>query len=162
MDVGSISAAISATSTAFEMISINLAAHDDAKITAVIKGLEELMTEVNNALFELAMKNLSAAEEIQVLKARNHELEINVMNLEQWIRERTQYRLSELSKGVFAYAYQSTPPDDTPPHYLCQPCMDNKAKKAVLQRAERGDSVYLTCPECHNDYPSGEVPPFMI
>lgn len=101
-------------------------------------------------------------DEIETLKDGKRQLGTRVAELEHQKSEREKYDLHELSEGVFVLAEIETSNDRRGPHYLCQPCMDNAAKKAVLQRKASNSQYVAVCPICKNEYPIGEDIPVMF
>ncbi len=117
-------------------------ARDDAKAKS---ALMELTLKLN----EVSISALASTEKAMTLQNALREVQDENRALQLQAEERQRYTLAELCPG--AYAYKRKPAqegDDTPPHYLCQPCYD-KGVKAVLrfQEARTGTDAHYTCPE---------------
>ncbi|WP_250483278.1 hypothetical protein [Caballeronia sp. GaOx3] len=156
MDVQTLSAALSSARTAFELVRSAAALRDDAKITAALEDLQNRIIDVQNTALQVQEKISSLLDEKQALKDGKRELSARIAELEKQRSERESYDLHELSEGVFVLAELNSSKTGRSPHYLCQPCMDNAAKKGVLKRAQVAYEYVLVCPICKNDYPTGE------
>ena len=146
-----ISDAISAFSAIIELAKTAMSARDSTK--------------VEEALFELKVKYLSAMEgslqlqgQIAALQGDKAALQSKLLvnkqllldtqaeldQLKDSLAERKHYALYEIEAGIFCYRYKTGADDEqTPAHYLCQPCWDS-GKKSILRMFT--DMIYL-CPE---------------
>ncbi|MFM0328056.1 kinetochore Spc7 family protein [Caballeronia glebae] len=156
MDIGSISAALGSTKAVIDLAKTALAARDDAKLAEAIHTLNERIFEIQNAALQLQEKASAARDEIESLKDGKRQLSARIAELEHQRSERESYDLHELSEGVFVLAEVNPPKNGRNPHYLCQSCMHNSAKKGVLKRGHVSFQYVLSCPICKNDYPTGE------
>lgn len=162
VDVPTISAALGALKTSIDLFKGAVAVHDDAKISDALKEVKDRIFEVQNASLQAQEKMSTMRDEIETLKNGKRQLETRVAELVQHKSEREKYELRKLSEGVFVLAEIEAREDGRSPHYLCQPCMDNEAKKAVLQRKTSGFQYVMVCPVCKNEYPTGEDIPVMF
>jgi len=146
-----ISDAISTFSAIIELAKTAMSARDSAK--------------VEEALFELKVKYLSAMEgslqlqgQIAALQGDKAALQSKLLvskqllldtqaeldQLKDSLAEREHYALYEIEAGIFCYRYKTGADDEqTPEHYLCQPCWDS-GKKSILRMFT--DTRYI-CPE---------------
>ncbi|EHK65970.1 hypothetical protein [Achromobacter arsenitoxydans] len=135
---------------------VAVAARDDHQIAQVEQRLTRVLLDVTSAGLELQQKVQAGIDTERALKDRVRELEEQVADLVKRAAERERYKLAPLSEDVFALALKEECAGTDPHHHLCQPCMDNRGKKATLQRKTKGFMIYLTCPECSYDYPTGK------
>jgi hypothetical protein len=156
MDVSTISATLGALKTSIDFVRSAVAARDDAKIADALKDINDRIFQVQNAALQAQEKMSAMRDEIETLKDGKRQLGARVTDLEKNKSEREKYDLHELSKGVFVLAEIEPSDDSGSPHYLCQPCMDNTSKKAVLQRKTSNFQYVAACPVCKNEYATGE------
>lgn len=156
MDVATISATLGALKTSFDLAKSAVAARDEAKLADALKDINDRIFQVQNASLQVQEKMSSMRDEIETLKDGKRQLGTRVAELEHQKSEREKYELHELSQGVFVLAEVEPRQDGRSPHYLCQPCMDNSSKKAVLQRTYRSFAYFAVCPVCKNEYMTGE------
>lgn len=156
MDISTISGALSATKTAFDLLGLATQSRDDAKIKEALRALNDRIIDVQNSALHLQEKLATRQEECEAVKDSERQLKARLVDLESQRHQRAQYSLHELSKDVFVLAPNATHESPTPAHYLCQGCMDNAAKQVVLQRAEDFSAINLVCNECKAVYFTGE------
>ncbi|KWI87184.1 hypothetical protein WM08_17265 [Burkholderia ubonensis] len=156
MDVPTISAALGALKTSFDLARTAVAARDDAKLADALRDINERIFQVQNASLQVQEKMSAMRDEIETLKDGKRQLSARITELEHQKSEREKYHLHELSKGVFVLAEKEPSTDGRSPHFLCQPCMDNSSKKAVLNRVYRSYAYFAVCPVCKNEYLTGE------
>ncbi|WP_454871753.1 hypothetical protein [Paraburkholderia xenovorans] len=157
MDIASISAAVSSTKAAFELAKLAISARDDVKLAEAKQLLNERIVDIQMAALQLQEKMSSMRDEIEALKNEKREVSAKVAHLQQRLDQRAQYALEEIHNGAFALAYIEPDDGGDPAHYVCQPCMDNAAKKVVLQRQQKSGRVNLVCHECNAAYFTGET-----
>lgn len=156
MDVATISATLGALKTSFDLAKSAVAARDDAKLASALEAVNDRIFQVQNASLQVQEKMSAMRDEIETLKDGKRQISTRVAELEHQKSEREKYELHELSQGVFVLAEIEPTKDGRSPHYLCQPCMDNASKKAVLQRKTVSFQYVAACPVCKNEYPTGE------
>jgi hypothetical protein len=150
-----IATTLTALRTSLDLTKGAIDARDKAKLAELTQVMNERILDVQNAALDLQGKMFAATSEISSLEDRERQLKAENAQLTAQAAERDKYRLHELSEGVFVLAYKSEAPDGTatePAHYLCQPCMDNEAKKVVLQRKSGPVNVALVCNHCSATY----------
>ncbi|MGT2474576.1 hypothetical protein [Paraburkholderia terrae] len=157
MEIATISATLGALKTSIDLIKSAVAAHDESKISGALKDINDRIFQVQNASLQAQEKMSSMRDEIETLKDGKRQLSARVAELEHQKSDREKYDLHELSEGVFVLAKIEASQNGRSSHYLCQPCMDNVAKKGVLQRESRPFTYILSCPICKYEYPTGEV-----
>lgn len=156
MDISTISGALSATKTAFDLLGLATQLRDAAKIKNAMGVLNDRIIDVQNAALYLQKELAARQEECETTKNDARQIKARVAELERQRHQRSQYSLHELSKGVFVLTPNETHESPAPTHYICQPCMDNVAKKVILQRQENVETVDLVCHECKAVYFTGE------
>jgi hypothetical protein len=134
-----------------------IAARDEHKIAEATQDLNVKILDVQNAALNLQEKASTMRDEIEALKNDKRELNARIAELERKTQERAEYALKEIHEGTFVLAYQKADDNAAPPHYICQPCMDNSAKKVVLQRQKRSGRVNLVCHVCNAVVFTGET-----
>ena len=152
-----LSTGLAAFRSAWDIASAAIASRDEYKITEATQDLTVKIFDVQNAALNLQEKASSMRDEIEALKNDKRELSARIAELEQRREERAQYALNEIHEGAFVLAYQETDGSGAPPHYLCQPCMDNAAKKVVLQQVRGHGRISLHCNECKAVYFTGKT-----
>jgi hypothetical protein len=155
--IATISSALGSLKTALELAKTAVAVRDDNKIAEATQLLNDRIIDVQNAALHLQEKLSTQREDIEALKDEKRELSAKIAELEQRKAERGQYKLHELSPNVFVLASIETGQGGTPAHYLCQPCMDNKAQKVILQAHSSHGKRYAKCTVCGVPYFTGET-----
>ncbi|MBW9336226.1 hypothetical protein FEE59_22165 [Herbaspirillum sp. RU 5E] len=150
--IATISTALGSLKTALELAKTAVAVRDDNKIAEATQLLNDRIIDVQNAALQLQEKLSTLRDDIEALKDDKRELSAKIAELEQRKAERNQYKLHELSPSVFVLASIETGEGGTPAHYLCQPCMDNKSEKFVLQPRDLWGTRYLACTGCTTEY----------
>lgn len=141
---------------AVEFAKTAIVARDHHKVAEAEQRLTRVLVDVQMACLELNQKAQASVDAEYAAKNRVRELEQQVAELAKRAAERERYELTELSEGVHVLAVKEDLKGTEPHHYLCQPCMDNRGKKATLQRGVEGFMIHLACPECGYKYPTGK------
>lgn len=163
MDAASIGAAIGSLKATVDLARTAVAARDDAKIAAATQALNDRIIDVQNAALHLQEKQSTARDEIEALKDEARQLRAQIADLEKKRNDRSRYRLHEFpGQGTFVLALDESVDGAGPAHYICQPCMDNRSQKNVLQRGSRYGSVFLKCPSCEEEYYTGDNVPWGV
>ncbi|MFK2876923.1 hypothetical protein [Rhodanobacter hydrolyticus] len=124
----------------------------NAPLLQQLNAAQQNVFALNAQLFELQNQYLETAQDLAKLK--------------QSAVERDRYALSEITKGVFALKFRGAPASvdgsheglAEPEHFICQPCLDGRGQKVVLQRVTDGwGSIALKCPSCNTELLTGEV-----
>lgn len=160
--ITAIAATLNALRTSLDLAKGAIATRDDMKLAELDKSLHKEIIDVQSAAIELLGKLSTATDEIDALKDRERELRREIAGIKERVAERAKYRLHELTDGIFVLACDAQTNDagtTEPAHYLCQPCMDNEAKKGVLQRKGGPVNVTLVCNLCKASYFTGERHP---
>ena len=108
------------------------------------------VTEMNAEIISAQGYTLSAQQRQMELINRVSELEKEVMSLKEWDTKKDDYELKSIQGTAFAYAMKETVETSEPPHWLCQPCFENR-KKSVLQKQGPGHGEHKPtwrCPVC--------------
>jgi len=161
MVIATISATLTSLKTTVELARTAVAMRDDVKLAEATQALNDRIIDVQNAALQLQEKQSAARDEIEALKDEARQLRTQIAELEQKRNERSRYRLHEFpEEGTFVLALDESVRGADPAHYVCQPCMDNKAQKNVLQRSSEYGRVLLQCPGCEKKYYTGESVPW--
>lgn len=115
----------------------------------------ELLTRVNDITLAMA----ALAEEKDDLQRAKRAAEKQAAELQEALREQSQYALTEVPSGALLYLYQPGGDAQQPAHYLCPRCWDVSKKKSILQ-ASAPDSKARSCYECKGVYWIEPKPPF--
>ncbi len=139
---------IAGAKAALDLLSGAIRARDDARIQAATLELRERLFAMSDIAMAYIEKNASLVSANAALQLAHAELGRVHAELVDRMRERERYVLHDVATGSFVYASQ--PPvqgEQTPAHYLCQPCYD-QGTKAVLRFARASVGVYarLVCP----------------
>ncbi|MEN8511975.1 hypothetical protein [Burkholderia sp. RS02] len=159
MDIATISSAIAGVRNAYELTKTAIAARDDAKLAEARIELTDRIVDVQSAAVTLQEKLTNARSEIDGLKDQLRSANEKIAELERKRAVREQYVLEELAEGVFALASVDRDTSNHPPHYVCQPCMDNNSVTAILQQTGKYGTIKLKCPVCSTEYRTGKHVP---
>jgi len=151
-----LSAALSALNATFQLTKAAIGMRDDAKIADATQKLKEVIVDTTNTVIAIQEKLLSIQEANDAIKSKCRQLEDEKAELHRHMSDRARYSLSKISEGVFALSINDVMQPNELAHYLCQPCMDNRHKKATLQRIVERYEILLVCPECKFKYPTGK------
>lgn len=130
-----------ASTIAKELLSLDISREVSAKAV-----------EMNAAILEAQHSAIAAQTRQMELADRVRQLEEDVVQLKDWDVQKKDYELKNLDGTSFAYVLKDDVETSEPPHWLCQPCFEDK-KKAVLQRTEKNREGRATwgCPICKAD-----------
>lgn len=116
--------------------------------------------ELHSKIIDAQVSALSANEERSALVKTIADLEKEVARLKAWGAEKERYELTNVGRGVFAYAPKSSMNGPGPFHLLCARCYQHD-KKSILQattRLEMRERVHF-CPECKTEFAFSYNPP---
>ncbi|KMJ92470.1 hypothetical protein ACH58_07540 [Achromobacter xylosoxidans] len=150
MDIAS---AFSSLSAAIGLAQNALSARDERKIADAKQEITRVLIEVQNSCLDLQQKLFASAQAERSTEDECRALRQRVAELEKQAADRDRYEMKEIHPGTFVLRLKESAANGEPPHSLCQPCMDNVGKKAVLQ-APYGWDTKLICPECKTEYQS--------
>ena len=156
MVMATISTTLSALKTSVDMAKTAVGLRDDAKIAEATQLLNDRIIDVQNAALQLQEKLSTQRDEIEAFKDDKRELSAKIAELEKRKSEREQYKLHEITEGVFVLALVEGGDNGTPMHYICQSCMDNESKKVVLQKRHSSGRIIFRCPSCETPYNTGK------
>ncbi|THJ52574.1 SlyX family protein [Burkholderia sp. LS-044] len=156
MPIMTITAAIAGLKNTIDIAKAAVAARDELKLAEMQQSINDRVIDVQNAALALQEKQSAARDEIDRLKDELRETAAKLAEVEKKRTDRAQYVLHELTTGVFVLASTMSDATGHPAHFICQPCMDNKAHKAVLQQTGTLGTIKLKCPECSTEYRTGE------
>lgn len=144
-----IATAFTSLSSALSLVQGAATLRDEAKITSATQEVTRVLVEAQSACLDLQQKLFASTQEERAAKDQIRELLTRINQLERKASEKERYALTKLHISTYVYLLKEDAQGDEPVHYLGQPCMDNRGKKAVLQ----GNSTLLICPECKQHYP---------
>lgn len=160
MVIATVSATLAALKTSVDLAQKAIAARDEAKLAESTQLMNERVIDVQNAALQLQEKQSAARDEIEMLKDDLRTMKAKVAELEDWLDQRSHYKLEQLAEGSFAYAYVPSSDDGTPMHWVCQGCMDSLSKKYVLKETKNFVGIgVMTCPSCKHEIYSGRDRP---
>lgn len=87
---------------------------------------------INDVKLELQDHIFAARQALAAADDRIRELEQQIVQFEHWEGEKKRYRLRAIDVHAFAYMLEPGMENGEPPHWLCQPCFENR-KRSVLQ-----------------------------
>ncbi len=97
---------------------------------------------------------LMQSEYGELLKSKN-DLEKELIELKDWEKTKSQYKLKKIASGTFVYSYEDSHDSKDPPHWLCANCYHN-GKKSILQFSTK--AFFYFCPKCKTEihHPNGK------
>ncbi|RQU16260.1 hypothetical protein DF153_21225 [Burkholderia cenocepacia] len=156
MPIMTVTAAIAALKSTVDLAKVAVAARDELKLAEMQQSINDRVIDVQNAALALQEKQSAARDEIDELKEQLRTANAKLAELERKRTDRDQYVLRELTTGVFVLASTVSDASGNPAHFICQPCMDNKSIKAVLQQTGTMGTIKLKCPICTTEYRTGQ------
>lgn len=116
----------------------------------------ELTAEIMSAQASALAAHAAQSE----LADRVRDLEEQVVELEDWHREKERYQLTEVATGVFADATKPGMENGEPPHKICPNCYQQR-RKSILQSYARPTrwqtNSFLRCDACKIEIVTGTV-----
>ncbi|WP_423156463.1 hypothetical protein [Stenotrophomonas maltophilia] len=145
--VGSVGTAIGMAKTALELRDFNASAAAISDASQKVINLQTQLLSALGTLFELQQERAALAQRVR--------------ELEEHRSDRERYSLFEITPGGFVYRLNVSPETAgtgqpggvQSTHYLCQPCLDVRGHKVVLN--ER--AVIWYCPECKASVDNGKT-----
>jgi hypothetical protein len=144
MPLNEITAAIATVKTATDIAKGILSLNKDV---AVNEKAAELITVILSLQKDLLSINSEFGE---LLKSKSY-LDEQLNKFNTWSKTESQYKLEEVSKGVFVRSPQNLQESKEPMHWLCTHCWEDQ-KKSILILAWQGESnAKYACPRCKNE-----------
>ena len=113
--------------------------------------LKTKTSELYNSIISLQNGVMSMQAENHSLLQENQSLHQKLMEVETWEKEKSKYKLQEISPQVFVYASKATSDSTEPLHWVCAKCY-NQGVKSILQLKNKAYSGhYYTCHNCNSD-----------
>lgn len=113
--------------------------------------IREKAIELNAQVMTAQSAALAAQAAQAELVERVRELEKQVVDLEDWEREKGRYQLTEIATCVFAYATKPGMENGEPSHRICAGCYQD-GRKSILQGIRRTKNwtrlEFLVCHAC--------------
>jgi len=144
-----------------------------AEITAILSGIKtitDFVKSVSSLSPDVAIKEktsellgiivdlqnnilLMQSEYSKLLKSKD-DFEKELIELKDWEKTKSQYKLKKIAPGTFAYSYEDSHDSEDPPHWLCANCYHN-GKKSILQFSTK--AFFYFCPKCKTEihHPNG-------
>lgn len=144
--VDGIGMALSSLKSASDLAKSLIELRDIAKVS-------ELSIELNGKIAAAQQLALSAQQEQAALIGQIGNLEKQIVEFENWEREKQRYVLHDHGSGTFAYVLKDGMENGEPPHKICANCCQ-KGEKSILQfqhNSSNGQTCYR-CPNCENDF----------
>jgi len=154
-----IATAITALGSALDLLKAGVHARDQAKIADATQTLQRRIIEIQSACIELQQHQLASMQAAQAYEHERRELRERIAELERRAGDRAAHKLVELAPGALAYAPAEANEPAASTYRYCQPCMDNRAQKSVLQTVP-GDRSKVFCPECKAQLQITQTPDF--
>jgi len=155
MDIPSISTAATSLHLAKQALDAMLGVKEFNSVAPQLADINRQLLDAQQGLFLHSAKMAELQEELLRAKAELGELRKKA-------DERERYSLFQISGGGLVYRFKQVEgradgieSDGQPPHYLCQPCLDVRNIKVVLQ--ER--AVDWHCAECKANFGNGKAYP---
>lgn len=120
-----ITTALASLKTLSDLAALTLKVKVDSAVTD--KAIESQM-----AIITLQSTIMALQSQYQELLGQNETLNKRLIEMENWEAESRKYTLAEIAEGVFVYSLKADQKNNTPPHWLCPNCYQNK-KKSILQ-----------------------------
>lgn len=133
--------ALSGIKTMTDLTALVLNAKVDIAVT-------EKAIESQSALLSLQSAMLGLQSQYQILLGENEMLKKQLIGIETWDDESKNYNLSEITTGVFAYAFKGDESKTIPAHWLCAHCFQNKQKSIIQLDEKSTDGASYVCPRC--------------
>lgn len=111
----------------------------------------EKAIELQSSIISLQSDLMTIQSQNQALLTAKNELEQRLNWIESWNAQAENYKLEEITSGVFVMASQPSENDSTPPHWLCANCYQKKQKSILQYNGNPSDGVHYFCPNCKND-----------
>lgn len=117
-------------------------ARDEAKAKSALMDLTLKLNDVSISALSSTEKAMTLQNSLREAQDENRALKLAA-------EERQGYVLTEVCPGSHAYKSKAGQDgDDTPAHYLCQPCYDKRIKSVLrFSRASTTHNAHWTCPE---------------
>lgn len=124
---------------------LNLA--KEAKDLTDTTAIRAKIIEMQSLIMEAQASAIDAREAHAEQADRIRQLEQEMRDLEAKRSERARYELKQIAYGAFAYMLKVEARGTEPPHWACQPCMED-GKKSLLQKLQFAGGEYK-CPRCN-------------
>ena len=111
----------------------------------------EKAIELQSSIISLQTALLAIQAQNQDLLRSKNELEQRLVEIESWNAQAENYKLHEITSGVFVMASQPNKNDTTPPHWLCANCYQKKQKSILQFKSHPPNGVHYLCPNCKNE-----------
>ena len=100
-----------------------------------------------------AREALSAAREAQTASLdRIRQLEQQIVQFEDWERQKERYQLQDVGNGCMAYSLKAGMENGEPPHSICAQCYQARRKSILVPtHIPVGRAEALQCHVCHSE-----------
>jgi hypothetical protein len=144
MPLAEITTAISSIKTASDIAKTLLAINKDAAVN-------EKAAELYGIIFSLHKDLLTLQFEYSELLKLNTSLEEKFNQHAAWSKTESEYKLLEISRGIFVHVSTNAGQSQEPVHWLCTNCWEDKKKSIYQFTAESSTHIMYRCPRCNNE-----------
>jgi hypothetical protein len=122
-------------------------ASNEAKRNAQLIEFQKAIINANALIASVQQQNASLSREKDELKKQ-------IMQLENWARERDRYAMITVFQIATVYSLKESMSNGEPPHYICPKCYQH-GQKMILQPSSPKGFIHIVCPACDFDIPTG-------
>ncbi|TVL96656.1 MAG: hypothetical protein CV087_23470 [Candidatus Brocadia sp. WS118] len=142
MTLPEVTTAFTSLKTATEILKAIMALNKNAAINEKIIDLQQIILSLQASASDFHTKYQ------ELVKAKD-DIEKKLMDYQNWEVIKSQYKLVQMTSGVFIYVPNENHPSPKPNHYLCTNCYE-KMRKSLLQIKKLYGTGYgeYFCPEC--------------
>lgn len=110
--------------------------------------LDDKARELTKTIIDTQSQILTMYAEYQKVLQSNHDIAQKLMELENWKKKKSEYKLIEISKGVVVYALDPIQSPSIPEHFICKNCYNDRIA-SILDPVyiQEGGSQFV-CPRC--------------
>jgi hypothetical protein len=149
IDMGSIAAALSGIKQVKDVAEAAIDAKQALEVDRVKVELLPAIVQAYTQLLEARTVQADLTERLREAEDAVRRAHEELARREDWAAEAARYRLTAINDHAYAYALKPDAAGEEPPHYLCQPCYQNR-KKSILQfSGYESGCRQLSCPVCH-------------
>ncbi len=147
MTYADVTTALTGIRTLAEFVTLAAKSKKDLDVAQKAAELNAVILDLQAAMFGVNAQN-------QDLLRRQHELEQQIAEMENWKATAEKYSLIEVSLDVFFYTNNKDQNTTEPSHWLCTKCYEDH-KKSIVQRQKESptsSSEFYVCPNCKQEF----------
>ena len=111
-------------------------------------AVTEKAIELQNSIIALQSGLLEMQVQLQVLSARNREIETLLAAAQDWKAEDTAHQLIAVAKGAHVIAPKAPMSDPRTPVWYCANCWQKRFKSVLQYRSQDYGGTHYYCPNC--------------